>query len=408
MGEMKPTNDENPRVPKTDNVEAQMSMASSYEKDDVDDIKATAKIESLNLLSPSNIPRQQASSYQIDSDDDSISVTNRMQPSTTEVHLMSKPSSQMTPSLQERINTKKKSSTETPFLNLSEMLKYIGQISESDEVQLAIIFLIFFDLISSSGLLVLSDWSDGSDEITSTFLCKFLHSVTIFTFFSFVLELVALILSFGVKKFFSHKGYTVDFCIILLCLLVEMHFSTILSDKEPYISTANNGGMVTAGKEIRLLGFLRCWRIVRIVESTVKKAELEHQSIQSTLEEELLKMEDICKSLTLATEKVKKETDARRQVEKMLRQYKEEVDVLNEALNLAAMDVASPRSGEDEVPLPAREEEGLQLLQIDGSTQQQLAAEIAKDGTINEQPISLQIRNDEVERELQCAINEMG
>jgi len=64
--------------------------------------------------------------------------------------------------------------------------------------------------------------------------------------------------------------------------------------------------MVTAGKEIRLLGFLRCWCVVQIVESTIKKTELEHQTIQSTLEEELLKVEDICKSLTLATEKVKK------------------------------------------------------------------------------------------------------
>lgn len=405
---MKQTNDENTPVPETDDAEDQTRMAPSYEDGDLDDNMRTTTTETLNLPSPFSIPRRQASSYQIDSDDDSISVMNRMQPSSTDALPIARPSSQQTLRPQKRTNTIKKSSTATPFLNLSEMLKYIGQISESDEVQVAIIFLIFFDLISSSGLLVLSDWSDGSDEITSTFLCKFLHSVTIFTFFSFVLELVALLLSFGVKKFFSHKGYTVDFGIILLCLLVEMHFSAILSDKEPNISTANNGGMVTAGKEIRLLGFLRCWRIVRIVESTVKKAELEHQS---TLEEELLKMEDICNSLTLATEKVKKETDARRQVEKMLRQYKEEVDVLNEALNLAAMDVVSPRSDVDEVISPAWEDDGLHLLQIDDSTQQQLTAKIAKDGTLKEQPISLQIRNDEVERELQSlprAISEIG
>jgi hypothetical protein len=69
------------------------------------------------------------------------------------------------------------------------------------------------------------------------------------------------------------------------------------------------------------------------VVSTVKKIELEHQTIQSTLEEELLKVEDICKSLTLATEKVKKETDARCQVEKMLWQYKEEVTSLTKRYN---------------------------------------------------------------------------
>jgi hypothetical protein len=249
--------------------------------------------------------------------------------------------------------------------------------------------------------LVLSDWSDGSDGITSTFLCKFLHSVTIFTFFSFVLELVALMLSFGVKKFFSHKGYTLDFCIILLCLFVEMHFSSVLSEKEPNTTTANIVGMVTAGKEIRLLGFLRCWRVVRIVESTIKKTELEHQSIQSTLEEELLKVEDICKSLTLATEKVKKETDARRQVEKILRQYKEEVDVLNEALQLAAMDVVSPRSDVDALLSPALKEEGLQRPHVDDITQQHPSAETAEDETLNEQPISLQVRNGDMERELQ-------
>ena len=133
--------------------------------------------------------------------------------------------------------------------------------------------------------------------------------------------------------------------------------------------------MVTAGKEIRLLGFLRCWCVVQIVESTIKKTELEHQTIQSTLEEELLKVEDICKSLTLATEKVKKETDARCQVEKMLWQYKEEVDVLNKALQLAAMDAISPRSDVDALLSPALKEEGLKRPHVDEIAQQHPSAE---------------------------------
>lgn len=245
--------------------------------------------------------------------------------------------------------TKDSSSSSALSINPSNILKTIGQIAESDEVQVAILFLIFFDLISSSGLLVLSDWNDGSDEITSTFLCKFLHSVTIFTLFSFLLELIALILSFGVKRFFMHKGYALDFCVILICLCVEMYISSILGDED---SNAVNRGMVTAGKEVRLLGFVRVWRIVRIVESTVSKSELQHQSAKSILEEQLLQMEELRVSLTWATERAKRETDARRQVEKMLQHYKEEVDILNEALKLAAIDLASPRRSETVVLPP--------------------------------------------------------
>jgi hypothetical protein len=86
-------------------------------------------------------------------------------------------------------------------------------------------------------------------------------------------------------------------------------------------------------------------------------------------------VEDICKSLTLATKKVKKETDARRQVEKMLWQYKEEVDVLNKALQLAAMDAISQRSDVDALLSPGLKEEGLKCPHVDEIAQQHPSAE---------------------------------
>jgi len=261
---------------------------------------------------------------------------------------------------------------DSPFLNVSSIVKTIGRRAESDEVQIAILFLLFFDLVASSGLLVVSHWNDGSDEIATSFICKLLHSVTIFTLISFLLELVVLLVSFG-KKFFQHKGYVLDTFVVLTCLFTET-YSSITQDS-----------LITTGKEVRLIGFVRVWRIIRVVETIVGRTSRQEESTKSELEKEWLKTEELLMSLELASKTSKREMERRRQVEKMLQEYKEEVDVLNEALKLAAHEIASSENNSATQVETQQNEDGL-FPQLEVEMKKQAIIEIDKDGSFYEKP----------------------
>ena len=99
---------------------------------------------------------------------------------------------------------------------------------------------------------------------------------------------------------------------------------------------------------IRLLGFLRLWRLSRLHETLVaaERARTEERAQEARTERE--------RALRAEVERARLEgvaaesANARQRLEKMARAFKDEIDTLNEALVIAARDIAEAADSEIE------------------------------------------------------------
>eukprot|EP00597_Dinobryon_sp_UTEXLB2267_P007225 CAMPEP_0170094910 /NCGR_PEP_ID=MMETSP0019_2-20121128/27590_1 /TAXON_ID=98059 /ORGANISM="Dinobryon sp., Strain UTEXLB2267" /LENGTH=213 /DNA_ID=CAMNT_0010316437 /DNA_START=215 /DNA_END=856 /DNA_ORIENTATION=- len=100
-------------------------------------------------------------------------------------------------------------------------------------------------------------------------------------------------------------------------------------------------------RECRVLNIFRLWRLIRLFNSLVNVEKEEHDKTKIELE----KLASDLKSSELEKENLRSEVtrvkEAHSSVESMLQTYKEEVDTLNEALRIAAMDIAEVAQGDD-------------------------------------------------------------
>ena len=99
---------------------------------------------------------------------------------------------------------------------------------------------------------------------------------------------------------------------------------------------------------IRLLGFLRLWRLSRLHETLVaaERTRTEEKAQEARMERE--------RALRAEVERARLEgvaaesANARQRLEKMARAFKDEIDTLNEALVIAARDIAEAADSEIE------------------------------------------------------------
>jgi len=206
----------------------------------------------------------------------------------------------------------------------------LGQKLEMYEVQFGIAILIYIDLVACTIYHVMESSSDidmhgmpGSNQSYDSggggIVLRMLSSVLNFTMFGFILEIGALIYSFG-SSFFSHYGYSMD----LIIVSAIMYDNVYDLDLFP----------------MRFLGLLRVWRVARLVVTVVNRVQEEHNITKTKLIQSGEEMSRANVDLKRLEENCKSEVDLRKQVERMLQGYKDEVDTLNEALQIAAMDVA--------------------------------------------------------------------
>lgn len=158
---------------------------------------------------------------------------------------------------------------------------------------------------------------------------------------------------------------------------------------------------------LRLLGVLRIWRVFRLVNTLLDREKRAHDSTRDVLEQEqlvrlmrqskgdhlrtdecvLLCVCDTQKALQLATEKtaaeqsLKREYESRDGLEKLLQGYKDEVETLKEALNIAAEAVAEASMRDDAFAAqqfaPVAEESGTEFAKS-------AAAEFSEDASYHE------------------------
>ena len=100
-----------------------------------------------------------------------------------------------------------------------------------------------------------------------------------------------------------------------------------------------------AGKMMRLLGYARLWRVVRLVITTLNLAQNDHDKVMSKLRIERIQSNKLKNDLSVINDGLREEKKARTMVERMLKGCEDEVDALKEALEIAAFHVTavSPR-----------------------------------------------------------------
>lgn len=202
----------------------------------------------------------------------------------------------------------------------------VGKSLETYQVQFAVSVLIYLDVIISLTVLSMDDRyveTNGNIEETvyrgESILSRLMLSFQSFTLFCFILEIGALFYAFRFSML-SHCGYCLDIVIV-----------SIIAHEEMY----NIHNFPS-----RLLGLLRIWRVARITTTSLDQVQASHDETKSVLQNAEGCIEQLRAKSEQLKESCRAEIDLRKQVEKMLEGFKDEVDTLKEALQIAALDVA--------------------------------------------------------------------
>ena len=162
----------------------------------------------------------------------------------------------------------------------------------------------------------------------SRFFRSVIKSFAQFSLIFFLCEIAGTYLAFGTSVL-GHVGYFVD---------------TVVVASQIYLEVQDEG----FGAASRLLNVLRLWRVARLVNYLVDTERIRHTRTAqklATTEQELRKVEVELKRCTVD---LRNEKEARGAIEDMLQGYKDEVDTLNEALKIAAMDIAEVAQANEE------------------------------------------------------------
>ena len=220
----------------------------------------------------------------------------------------------------------KPKSAPKPSIQLWSREKFAQKL-EYAEIQILSILMIYFDILAWFLKVIIEremldkndkSGSDVENSKSSSFLVRMIDSFTNFTLFYFVIEIVALLFAFQMS-FFTHIGYCIDLITITACVYSDM----------------NDGSHI-----LRLLSFLRAWRLARFVSKTIDIESLAHGETKSELIQAATKVKNLNDRLQIAENKIKSEKDLKKQVEKMMLGYKDEVETLGEALQIAAREIA--------------------------------------------------------------------
>lgn len=227
------------------------------------------------------------------------------------------------PTLQESQNADS-SQPEKDIISPPQSKRTIGDFLELHSMQIFYSMLLLLDTFAAfTEIYLTSTYDQGQILLYSKFLRSFLK----FTSIIFSLEIFLVYIAFGLSSL-QHFGYILDLLVLVSQLLLDYY---------------------GAGSENRLLNILRVWRPMRLTDSMVSA----EKDVQNILKDQLDKKEENIKKLEMKLEslqsEIEKEKSAKQSIESMLLNYKEEVDTLNEALKIAAMDIAEVAQAEDDL-----------------------------------------------------------
>eukprot|EP00941_MAST-03F_sp_MAST-3F-sp1_P003464 g3464.t1 len=204
----------------------------------------------------------------------------------------------------------------------------LGETLESTPVQAFVGFLILLDVAAA----VIAESIDmgvqfGLSTQKFNILNQSTNIILQVTLCGFVSELSLLCMCFNYRVL-KHPGYVIDTLVVGLSLYT-------------YAFGLNH--------IIRVIGIVRLWRGMRLFWRQIGAKDAIISKLENELEEAREENAQMRLLLDQRVENVAKENDARKQVETMMKKYKNEVEMLREALQIAAETVAKATKDEGEV-----------------------------------------------------------
>lgn len=232
---------------------------------------------------------------------------------------------------------KSKSDVKDSSIGDAGRVRGVGDFLEMHQMQFAVIVLIFLDIFASFTEVYLDAVMHFKRSVNTnapilipyyyqSIVYNLAKSFTGFSVLFFTLEILAILAVFKFSTV-GHFGYLIDSGVVTFQL---------------YMDTKG------AGKETRILNILRLWRVVRLFNSMVAVELERHEVTKRELEIKNASIATFELDVKSLKGEVVREKEARDSVELMLQGYKEEVDTLNEALKIAAMDIAEVAEADDD------------------------------------------------------------
>eukprot|EP01041_Mallomonas_annulata_P004046 gene4046-8053_t len=199
----------------------------------------------------------------------------------------------------------------------------IGDILEMHQTQIFAIFLTLADVLTSSLECNLS--SDAAYELGWDRMRVPIKSFRNFSDLYFALEILAIFITFRWRAA-THVGYLIDGVISGVQLWGESKF----------------------GRVTRLLSFFRLWRLIRLMSAMVGVERDAKDDVAQKLEQQERLVMSLQGEIIGLKDDRRKDSMTKESLERTLLKYKEEVDTLNEALTIAAMDIAEVAQADDD------------------------------------------------------------
>jgi hypothetical protein len=148
----------------------------------------------------------------------------------------------------------------------------LGSTVQRPEIQVIMLILICIDVAAALIQIFLSNGIiPGSKTGTMVRLGKFLEYESAVTIMVFIIEMLVAVISFGFSLL-SHPGYSMD----LIIVISQVYFSAV------YDSVA-----------IRLLGILRLWRLLRLVDKILEDEKDAHAYTLEQLDRDRARVDDL-------------------------------------------------------------------------------------------------------------------
>eukprot|EP01084_Bolivina_argentea_P228188 385461_1 len=151
---------------------------------------------------------------------------------------------------------------------------------------------------------------------------RLMQSFSSFAALFFLLDIGARFITFG-RDFFLHIGLIIDACIVGVIVSHQLGF---------------------AGPEIRLFALLRIHRVTEIFRAEFERAKDDARAAHEAFRNKHQECKRLETEVLQLQGRHKAEKKARKRTEEMLSGYKDEVATLNEALKIAANDIAEAAS----------------------------------------------------------------
>ena len=201
--------------------------------------------------------------------------------------------------------------------------KRLGTAVQRPEVQVIMLILICMDVAAALTQIFLSNGIiPGAKTSAMVRIGKFLEYESAVTIMVFLIEMVVAVISFGFALL-SHPGYTMD----LVVVIAQVYFSAV------YDSVA-----------VRLLGVLRLWRLLRLVDKILEDEKDAHAYTLEQLDRDHARVDDLLAQLREKDHSLKHEKDKLNRANEMLRNYKDDNAWLVDALHIAAEHAAGAGS----------------------------------------------------------------